>query len=174
MLVMPGGRDIPFHEALKGRGNASIRHYVEQGGTYLGLCAGAYYGSDSVKFEEGQPLEVIAKRELKFFPGVASGPAYKGNERFSYTSESGSRQALVNWQDDEFYAYFNGGCIFEEAENYECVSVLARYGDVKNTPAAIIECCVGQGKAILSGVHPEFPGSKTGYRLFKMMLEKVL
>ena len=39
-IVFPGGRDMPYHDKLQGKGNKVIREFVEQGGWYLGLCAG--------------------------------------------------------------------------------------------------------------------------------------
>ena len=32
LLIMPGGRDVPYHEKLKGKGNQKIRRFVESGG----------------------------------------------------------------------------------------------------------------------------------------------
>ena len=52
--------------------------YVKSGGSYLGLCAGAYYGCARVVFEPGTPLEVVGGRELQFFPGTARGAAFPG------------------------------------------------------------------------------------------------
>lgn len=55
LLVIPGGRDIYYHEALDGEGTWKIRHFVEQGGAYLGICAGAYFGASAIEFERGEP-----------------------------------------------------------------------------------------------------------------------
>lgn len=44
LLIFPGGRDIPFHEMLKGRGNELIAGFVRGGGSFMGICAGGYYG----------------------------------------------------------------------------------------------------------------------------------
>jgi len=90
LLVFPGGADIPYHQALKGLGNQYIADYVKQGGNYLGICAGGYYGSSFIEFEQGGPLEVIAERELKFFPGIARGPAY-GLGKFCYQTQRGAQ-----------------------------------------------------------------------------------
>jgi len=49
---------------LKFKGNKLIREYVEQGGMYLGLCAGGYYGAQKVEFEVGTPLEVLILLDL--------------------------------------------------------------------------------------------------------------
>ena len=98
-LIIPGGRDMPYHERLQGIPNARIKSYVMNGGSYLGICAGAYYGASSIEFDIGHPLEVIAKRELHFFPGIARGPAY-GYGTFSYISECGARVAKLKMHDD--------------------------------------------------------------------------
>jgi biotin--protein ligase len=37
LLVMPGGRDVPYLRALGPEGSAVLRSYVEGGGKYLGL-----------------------------------------------------------------------------------------------------------------------------------------
>ena len=76
---MPGGADLPYCTHLNGHGNSLIRGFVESGGSYLGLCAGAYYGCGHVEFELGNPsMEVQGPRELRFFPGTAKGSVYKG------------------------------------------------------------------------------------------------
>lgn len=156
LLAIPGGRDVYYHKYLKGRGNQRIASYVSNGGRYLGLCAGGYYGSASIEFEKGGELEVCAPRELAFYPGQAVGPAY-GLGLFSYESEKGARTALLDWEKGKSHVYFNGGCYFEKPEaHYPSIEVLARYRDIPGTPAAAVNCSVGKGKAILCGFHPEF------------------
>lgn len=159
LIIFPGGRDIPYHHALKGNGNLRIRDYVERGGRFLGICAGGYYGSSIIEFEQGGPLEVLAERELKFFPGIARGPAY-GPGRFCYCSEKGAQVAQLSLEHTSIptstAAYYNGGCLFVGAEKYENVSVIARYTDIEQQPAAVVKCQIGAGSAILSGVHPEY------------------
>ncbi len=41
LLVMPGGRDLPYTRDLEGTANDNIRQFVASGGAYLGLCAGS-------------------------------------------------------------------------------------------------------------------------------------
>ncbi len=154
LLVIPGGRDIPYHTHLQGRGNQRIAEYVTGGGAYLGICAGGYYGAAYIEFEKGGALEVSAARELAFFPGKAIGPAY-GLGQFTYESESGARSAQLSWREGACRVYFNGGCYFEHPEIHASVDVLARYEDLPGCPAAVVSCAVGKGQAILSGVHPE-------------------
>jgi glutamine amidotransferase-like uncharacterized protein len=155
-FVMPGGADLPYVKKLNGEGNKIIRSYVEAGGTYIGICAGAYYGSSFCDFHRGDDrgYEVLGARELSFFKGAAIGPVLAP---YVYNSEVGARVAkLIDTRNGDLYtAYYNGGCYFE---GDEAAKVLFVY---KNEEAfdkpAIIECAIGKGKSILSGVHPEYP-----------------
>ncbi|KAG0251655.1 biotin holocarboxylase synthetase [Actinomortierella ambigua] len=174
LLVMPGGRDLPYMRDLNGRVNTRIKEYVHNGGRYLGLCAGAYYASSRVVFEPQTPLEVIGDRELQFFGGECRGAVFPG---FVYDSEKGANavQIRLNKQVfeplrlgfDETRVYFNGGGFFVAPEQFSSTTqVLAWYGDEdqqagggSDTPtprAAIVACQVGRGLALLSGVHPEY------------------
>lgn len=156
LFILPGGRDVPFHESLKGKGNQRIRQYVENGGSFLGICAGAYYGCRQVEFDRGRELEVLGMRELAFFPGIARGPAY-GPGSFRYNSEFGAKSALISndFENSNFRCYYNGGCYFVNANDYSEVKVLSRYLEVQNQPAAVVEIPIGNGRVILSGVHLE-------------------
>ena len=151
VLAMPGGRDLPYVRDLHGKGTQRIRAFVEGGGRYLGICAGAYFGSREVVFEPGGPLQVLGHRELSLYEGKAVGPAY-GLGAFDYRSERGARLAQVG----SAQVYFNGGPAFPEAKGEE---VLARYDDLPDKPPAILRCPVEKGVAILAGVHIECPVS---------------
>lgn len=155
LFVMPGGRDLPYCERLNGVGNRKIRSFVENGGAYLGLCAGGYYGCARIEFDRGQPLEVSGPRELSFFPGVAIGPAF-GPSTFEYNSERWAKAVRVRWGNEICHSYYNGGCYFIQEKNDPLVEVLARYDEIKGTPAAIVQIRCGKGTALLTGIHPEF------------------
>lgn len=158
LLVMPGGRDIYYHEALDGEGTSKIRKFVENGGSYLGICAGAYFGAQMIEFEKGGSYEVCAPRSLAFFPGLAEGPAY-GKNKYRVDGLQGIEAARVSWKEAVFHVYFNGGCQFLKADEFDNVSVLSSYLELKGDPAAIISCNIGKGKAVLSGVHLEYSTS---------------
>jgi biotin--protein ligase len=134
-----------------------LRSFVEAGGGFLGICAGAYYGAASVGFERGQPLEVTGSRELAFFPGSAEGPLY-GLGRFRYDSEASGRAALVSFGDSQQHIYYNGGCYFVDADGIAPeVEVIGYYQDADIRPAAaIVGCRVCQGNVVLSGVHIDY------------------
>ena len=169
-LVFPGGADLGYCRTLNGEGNRRIRRYVEQGGIYIGFCAGGYYGSSRCEFEVGNKvLEVIGSRELAFYPGTCRGCAFPG---FVYHSEKGARAAELKVDKsvlsagsvpNVFKSYYNGGGVFVDALKYreKGIEVLATYTediavDGGDSAAAIIYCKVGEGAAMLTGPHPEF------------------
>lgn len=161
LFVMPGGADRPYLEKLRGQGNQHLKNYVQNGGKYLGICAGAYYAADRIEFAKDDPaLEVIGDRELKFYPGLVEGPTYKGFDHRDVKNTAGMRAATIHMQNKNLTLFYNGGGHFVDADNFSNVTVLARYGDEQpyrnDRPAAIIECNVGKGKAILSGPHFEW------------------
>ena len=163
-LVMPGGADLGYVALLSGAGNAVITSFVrDQGGVYVGFCAGAYYASQSILFDGGGPLQVAGARELAFYPGCAVGPVFPG---FQYAGFGGSRAAGIRVPEtmEETRVYFNGGCRFEAntaatAATTTAASscVLAVYTDPEGSEQpAVVYVPVGRGHALLSGVHFEY------------------
>jgi len=154
LFVMPGGRDLPYLHALGKSGCEQICRYVEEGGSYLGICAGAYFASGYVDFQRGGRHEVQGERELKFFPGRAVGPAIFP-KLFQYQSYAGAYAVDVLYEKVVMKVYFHGGCFFSEESISQDIEVLARYQHVQCSFPAVISLCRGKGKVILSGVHLE-------------------
>ncbi|QDE36866.1 hypothetical protein GR632_00800 [Chlamydia psittaci] len=156
LLVIPGGADRPYHKILHGLGTARIDNYIREGGSYLGICAGAYFACKRLSFREPDASLYQADRGLGFFPGRAVGPAY--NQVFSYTSPVGVRAAPLLFSNFPMpgWALFNGGPYFEHADTYQEICVEARYEDLPNQPAAIISRRLEKGLVILSGLHIEY------------------
>ncbi len=162
IFIIPGGANIPYTWALNGIGNKKIKRYVENGGSFLGICAGSYYAGSYVDFAKDTNLEVQGERELAFFPGIVRGPILAA---YDYYSRSGARNAKLIWESNKgfskgelFTILYNGGGYFVDASSYRDVSVLASY-DLKEKLPAIIKCNIGKGVAILSGVHFEYDPS---------------
>ncbi|KAF2745139.1 biotin apo-protein ligase-like protein [Sporormia fimetaria CBS 119925] len=172
LLVFPGGADLGYCRTLNGQGNRRISLYVNRGGSYLGFCAGGYYGTSRCEFEVNDPkMAVVGDRELSFYPGTCRGLAFPG---FVYASEAGARAAelkihkaaLPNAKatiQDTFKSYYNGGGVFVDAKKLESrgVETLASYTEDLNVDsgegaAAIVYRKVGDGQVVLTGPHPEF------------------
>ena len=170
LLCFPGGRDVAYLSSLGADGCERIAAWVADGGRYLGICAGAYFASDSISFERGrQGYQVEGDRPLKFFPGKCTGTAFKG---FEYDTENGARDCMIDLEAQAFESvwhgeaplsqlavYYNGGGAFEDI-NSDRVTFLARYAELHGRPPAGVLCKVGgHGKALLWAVHPEHPST---------------
>ena len=162
-FVMPGGRDLPYHEKLAGQGNEQVRGFVENGGVYVGICAGAYYGSSEIEFEKGKEHEVCEPRELGFFPGKTIG-TLRGE--YDYDSDHGSEMIKVVFDDHDRLLYYHGGCYFSGSD--ENTEVLAHYAEFDKP--AIVRCRVKNGLALLSGVHFEYCSQK--HQIFEKLLSQ--
>lgn len=152
LLVVPGGRDLPYLAALKGRAITRVKEYVGNGGRYLGVCAGAYFACSSIAFaEDDAALAVVGDRPLQLVRGRAVGPTFPG---FEYHSEKGAHLAQLNYYDarggemGSGGVYVNGGCAFELHDSLGVV--LATYAH--NGAVAAYQT----GNAVVTGLHPEF------------------
>ncbi|KAJ3165354.1 biotin holocarboxylase synthetase [Geranomyces variabilis] len=187
-IVIPGGRDEPYVAHLQPEATSRIAAYVRSGGSYLGICAGAYFACKSVEFEVGREgYAVLGAREMKFFPGTARGSVAPG---FVYGAEDGAAAMPVYTASSgqpPVHLYVNGGPWFDatttttttaDADNENdndnsdesaarVVETLAWYDDTGNDTGlpcgrpAIVDCKVGAGRAVLSGPHFEYPPSAT-------------
>ncbi len=163
LLVMPGGADIPYTQDLNGEGNQIIRRFVEEGGVYMGFCAGAYYAGGYLEFAKGNRyLEVVGPRELAFFPGTVQGPVFE-EEKMAKFSAFGQN----------FEGYYNGGGQFVDAESYSDVEILARYEEIPEKPVAMVQCKVGNGLAFLSGIHIEYDRHHSSEHLSELWKEVI-
>lgn len=169
-LVMPGGADIPYDKALRGRGNRIISHYVHNGGVYLGICAGAYYAAQHIVFDHPNAQLINENRELGFFPGTIQGPFWgpytphhpAGARAISIQS---AHNASTSW-----HTYVHGGgqfCLPSASSSHttsETYSLSLTSGYPKLSPLWIddrghwvaVICHVGAGQARLSAAHWEY------------------
>lgn len=144
VLVMPGGADLYYCEKLNGAGNTKIKAFVENGGGYLGICAGAYYGCTQLNWDNGA---ISGSRELAFIDAVATGPLCDVNgswyQAFDLQTQSGTFKTL-----------YAAGPVFKNLN--DDVQVLAFY---EQGPAVIAKD-VGLGRVILSSPHIEVSGDR--------------
>lgn len=180
ILIMPGGRDLFYHKALQGDKCGYIQQFVQEGGLYLGLCAGAYFASAWIDFIPSESFQIQGKRDLGFWKGKAVGPLYNGRD-YDWRSELGA--SLVEIEDlcnqRRRLVYYNAGCCFLSMDLEFCKKdcrLLAKYvhsydllmpQQLKNEiacfnkgpfgeRAAALRINYGEGKVFLFGYHPEF------------------
>lgn len=152
ILVMPGGADMPYCHKLNGAGNDIIRQFVARGNIYIGICAGGYYGAQTIEFL-GEGYEISGSRELAFFSGAAVGSMLELTHGQRYNQKTASKALATlnyaNGQQDK--VYYHGGAYFVGDAEAD-FKVLATYSSGKN---AIVSGCFEQGRYLLSGVHFE-------------------
>ncbi len=155
LLVIPGGRDMPYTEDISPAGLARIRsHVTAGGGRLIGLCAGAYFSCDSIAFipEEGSSAApIVAPRHLKLCPATAIGPIYSS---FAYNSEAGAHAIPVvlspgslsmaaappsSAEAPIIHCYYNGGCYFDfGAASQEVAPHAATRGEQARGPLTFV------------------------------------
>ena len=150
---MPGGADLPYCKKLNGAGNAAIRRFVEQGGMYFGICAGAYYGCRDIEFHKSRSDEITGARELAFIDATAYGSLPSLAGFYDTTLATAKWVGLTDTNGHTAQSYYHGGCAFDVRDPNAII--LARYADLPAHPPAIITKQIGQGRAILSGAHIE-------------------
>ncbi len=154
-IVMPGGWSV-FQKATAGKsGLGAVRNFVENGGKYLGVCAGAYLAAKDVRWQgQTYPYPLI------LFDGIAEGslPAVArwpkaGGVRVKVTAAG--RRRGIGLVDRQVFLY-KGGPRFVGGTN---VAVLAEFPDGS---AAVIARPFGKGEVVLTGPHFERPPPEVG------------
>lgn len=128
--------------------------FVDQGGFYIGSCAGAYFAADILSWlaEDGKDHDY----PLNFFPGRAAGPLV-------YELNWGDEAVLLLNRDlnvnVEFKpalpVYYFDGPYFDAFPEADYL-ILARYET--NDQPAVVAGHFGAGKYLLFGPHPEMGG----------------
>lgn len=158
-LIMPGGADLPYLQDLGAVGIETIKDFVNKGGTYLGVCAGAYFGAKSIYFrgQDKDFIYVIEGARLGLCDALALGSIPLNNRYY----EEGARTHLRLKSNIECLRrsfYYHGGPFFIVSDPS---IVLASYA-INGMPA-IITAKFGHGRVILSGVH--FEVTQEAYKL---------
>jgi glutamine amidotransferase-like uncharacterized protein len=136
--IQPGGNAIDAAHALRAKGLERIRDYIQDGGAYLGFCAGAFLADKTVNDEET-------------LAGLGIIPV----STFDYPADHGEWGTILpfRWNGQKRSVYFNGGGSFKVPSGMLGVEVFARYAD-DGLPAAI-QTTFGAGRVVVSGPHPE-------------------
>ncbi len=156
-LIMAGGQCSEWDKSLGTDGIRRIRQFVQNGGKYLGICAGAYFAARASLFQLQDLPPIIKERPLAFYPGCASGPILTTSNHLSPKAALAVRIKLLT---KKGFCYYQGGCSCDIAEDKPGIKILARYKR-PYTGSAILSCDVNGGKAILCGPHPEFAWNST-------------
>mgnify|MGYP001030502596 CR=1 FL=1 len=156
LFVMPGGADLYYCEKLNGAGNRRIRDYVEKGGNYLGICAGAYYACREIEWGKNTDQEIIGARELNFIDCLAKGPI-RDFIKDGDINQSWNSAVTISVTDAsepvQIITAYSGGPVFTEIR--DDTKIIASFSDLPEPNASVLEKIIGRGKVLLSSTHPE-------------------
>lgn len=175
LLIFPGGRDLPYLERLGIEGMERIKKFVKDGGKYLGICAGAYFGSDNIFFKHDDESFISGNR-LSLAPYKAIGPI---NSNFQYNSERGAQRIEIKTDIGNIFSYYNGGPVFQVLQNGSCNHYLeweeiSRYSIMDEISSIGGRKC-GKLHVLLLGTHFEFgKGGKEEFLFFSHLLNDLI
>lgn len=160
LLAFPGGADLPYAERLDGRGNASILRYLERGGAFLGVCAGAYYACARVAFEPATPGAITGLRGLALFRGTARGSLHELAAPYALDHLRCAAVVRVRRADDgrELCALYWGGPELVADRGARFTPLMTYVTPDGRDAIAAVRTDVGRGRAVLTGVHAEVMG----------------
>lgn len=150
-IIFPGGYSYNYQLAISLDAIDQIRAYVANGGSYIGICAGAYFATKTVEWEGGS-----YPYELGLFDGIATGSLdyIAPWPEFTMTNLTLDKTNPINTDSQEnLTVLYYGGPIFTPNPGVE-VSTLATWNEANNT-AAIINFEYNNGRVLLLGPHLE-------------------
>ena len=147
-FYMPGGWTGPYISDIPPAGKRALRNFVAEGGSYIGVCAGAYFATDLVKWE-GRYQEY----ELDLYRGLAQGPIdviapWNGGS----LTELELAEHPINAGEERHEALYWGGPAFE-IHPKQPTTVLAHYATTGGVAAVTL--AYKHGQVLLMGCHLE-------------------
>lgn len=186
VLVIPGGMAPRHHEHLKIAGRKQILQFVEQGGGYIGFCAGAYLACGTSPNDEYEPANWnygLIRAAIKDLDHWNRGSGDHCEVEFSTLGQ----QIINNGQDKKagsIYRYANGPLfeLLDESLDPKAGAPIvfatfqteftkndAPKGVMIGTPA-IVGGTYGKGRVIACSPHPEKSQLKYAKDLKNMLL----
>ncbi|KAG4306509.1 hypothetical protein PORY_000497 [Pneumocystis oryctolagi] len=165
LLVMPGGETALYETKLSKKVNWKILEYIRKGGRYIGIAAGACYASALIESRcNNNHTKQTESGGLVIFPGTVQDSVFS---KITSHNDSDPHITLIQIEDvfnenlNCLYFYHRGGTLFVNADHFLNTRILASYKEIdvdceSESKAAVIHCKVGEGQAVLFGVHPEY------------------
>lgn len=149
-ICIPGGFAYYYKIKLNEFAINNIRNYVSNGGSYIGICAGAYFASSKVIWEGVEydyPLNLFDGKTIGSLHDIAKWDKYKMTNISLNAMNFINKGFKKNWS-----VLYYGGPYFESNKtNFENI---AFWNEYQYLPA-IINFYFGNGKVLLIGPHLE-------------------
>ncbi|MBF0345447.1 MAG: hypothetical protein HQL06_14615 [Nitrospirae bacterium] len=179
MIIVGGGWAGGYNTYVNHSGFDNIRNFVNNGGAYFGICAGAYFASRVVMFKEEYPSPInYYEYPLGLFGGVSLGAIVHimgwntPTGCSSATIAKGATMTAINVDksvlpnvNSSLSILYYGGPFFIPLPS-QAVKTVATYQSVgapSDGYAAMIMFKYGNGKIFLSGPHPEISFSNCSF-----------
>lgn len=160
-LIMPGGESIQYLGELKAEGGEMIRKYVEDGGGYIGICAGAFYATSHREGGNATGPYGIGILKGTAYDGTALHipPFIEGMMDFPFTPVGALSGLLSRYRIVMF-----GGPSFRFTAEEAAAKKIQVYARIEklNEPM-MLTLHYGRGKVFLSGPHLEIEENRTNW-----------
>lgn len=161
-FILPGitGEHSPFMTLLGREGNSRIRDYVENGGVFVGFCAGAYYACENISYQNPVGVSKSQRPGLDFFKATAKGPQpHLGREILDNDNWNDVIVTRLEYKNkksqlEKVHVCYGNGPALTQIQDQD-IKALAHYSQVPGKPVAVASKNVGKGLALFIGVHPE-------------------
>ena len=130
--LQPGGYASTAMNAMAPELKTALKNFIQNGGGYVGFCAGAFVATSLVGSTKTKGLGI--------FPGITR------------LHGTGLRMETIKWEGHERYLYWEGGPYLDKLSDQ--AEVIANYDDQK---IAAARTTFGKGKVFITGLHPEAP-----------------
>jgi glutamine amidotransferase-like uncharacterized protein len=150
LVIIPGGTAKNYLNVMGDEGVRTLKQYINDGGGYFGVCAGAYIGA-------------VNDATLRKNVGIGLLPVY-----YTLYKRNIDIQCTVKLHDitenNNYTCRYHNGAVFESVDVGENVTSYAKIIDVDNnqkikhyliSKTAIVAGMYGQGQVVLCGPHIE-------------------
>lgn len=167
LVIFPGGSGSSEAQALGEKGREQVKRFVEGGGGYTGICAGAYLAASNYDWSLGFSNQRTFA-EMREIPGEGQKSMwFRGDSALVNMELSEAGKRIFGDHPGELPVHYHNGPIIPplkegEQPTYEVLawfrSETSRYepqkGTMTGTPA-IISAHYGKGRVLVISPHPE-------------------
>ena len=186
MIYVNGGWATRHGNSLTPEGRENVRKFIENGGSYIGTCAGMFLATDGI-YEEGKEY-APNKSYLSIWPGTARNTGLvnsyttvrfpKDSPLLKYCDFGGDLKVDSLRHSNGGYAYYGEGGIIPEGTEplfrfvYDTVSVDAKTRHIHDQVCAwAYKKNEESGRVVITGSHPEMFSAGERLELMAAMVQ---
>jgi glutamine amidotransferase-like uncharacterized protein len=152
ILCVPGGNMHQYAQDISSKGMENIEAFIRDGGSYIGICGGAYFASEKVIWQGDQ----LPMKFLGVFLGTAEGPIHEivpyPDYNMCKVNIMDSMHPITQSEPNSTWMLYYWGPVLLPNEDAN-VTILGKYDDVDQP--AMLAFDYGLGRVFLVGTHPE-------------------